>query len=304
MAVSFSRYGRLYYLDAGDAHYAVGERVLVPTDDGPEVATVVWPPTTVPEDIGGLPACVGRAERAHLERDERHRELRVRARAAARRLVADRHLPMKIVAVDVVDTRPDIDRLVIVYFTAPHRVDFRDLVRDLAHAVQSRIDLRQVGARDEARLVGGIGPCGRELCCATFLTEFEPVSARLAKDQDLPLNPLKIAGACGKLMCCLAYEHPLYTEFRRSAPKLGSTVETTEGLRGRVVGYNVPADRVVVRDEESGRRCGCARTSICPRREEFSGSQAASTVPTPADLADTLPYGTRLPGGDDTTDEP
>jgi cell fate regulator YaaT (PSP1 superfamily) len=304
MAVSFSRYGRLYYLDAGDEHYAVGERVLVPTDDGPEVATVVWPPTTVPEEVGGLPSCVGRAEQTHLERDERNRELRVRARAAARRLVADRTLPMKIVAVDVVDTRPDIDRLVVVYFTAPHRVDFRDLVRDLAHAVQSRIDLRQVGARDEARLVGGIGPCGRELCCATFLTEFEPVSARLAKDQDLPLNPLKIAGACGKLMCCLAYEHPLYTEFRRSAPKLGSAVETTDGLRGRVVGYNVPADRVIVRDEESGRRCGCARASICARREEFTGSEAASTIPTPADLADTLPYGTRVPRADDTTDEP
>ena len=280
MAVTFSRYGRLYYLDPGKVAYRVGEQVLVPTADGPEVATVVWPPTTVPDDLGSIPPCAGRVTEEHLGRDERNRARRVQARGAARRLVRELSLPMKIVAVDVIDTRPDIDLLVIVYFTAPHRVDFRELVRTLASAVQARVELRQVGARDDARLQGGIGPCGRDLCCATFLTDFEPVSARLAKDQDLPLNPLKIAGACGKLMCCLAYEHPLYTDFKRTAPRLGDTVETTDGsVRGRVVGYNVPAGSILVRDAESGRRCACPKADVCGSRSSFETSPAAQTRP-------------------------
>jgi cell fate regulator YaaT (PSP1 superfamily) len=282
MAVTFTRYGRLYYLDPAGETYSVGEPVLVPTDDGPEVATVVWPPTEVPDEIGSLPRCAGRAGAEHLDRDERNRAARAEARSAAKQLIAELGLPMKVVAVDVVDTRPDVDLLVVVYFTAPHRVDFRDLVRRLASTVRARVELRQVGARDDARLQGGIGPCGRELCCATFLTDFEPVSARLAKDQDLPLNPLKIAGACGKLMCCLAYEHPLYTEFKRSAPPVGETVTTTDGsLSGRVIGYNVPAGAVIVRDAESGRRCSCPRADVCSARDAFEASAAARTRPAP-----------------------
>lgn len=287
MAVTFSRYGRLYYLDPGDAAYRVGERVLVPTDDGPEVATVVWPPTEVPDDLGSVPRCAGRAQPSHVERDERNRSKRVDARRHARRLIGEYDLPMKVVAVDVVDTRDDIDLLVIVYFTAPHRVDFRQLVRSLAAAVRARVELRQVGARDDARLQGGIGPCGRDLCCSTFLADFEPVSARLAKDQDLPLNPLKIAGACGKLMCCLAYEHPLYTEFKRSAPRLGETVESCDGsISGRVVGYNVPAGAVIVRDADSGRRYACPKADVCGSRADFESSPAAANRPAPSVLTD------------------
>jgi cell fate regulator YaaT (PSP1 superfamily) len=286
MAVTFSRYGRLYYLDPGEQHYSVGEAVLVPTVDGPEVATVVWPPTPVDSPVGGLPVCAGRAEQAHLDRDERNREAKREAKVSARRLVAAAGLPMKVVGVDLVDTRAEVDRLVIVYFTAPHRVDFRELVRDLARAVHARVELRQVGARDEARLLGGVGSCGRDLCCATFLTEFEPVSARLAKDQDLPLNPLKIAGACGKLLCCLAYEHPLYVEFRRTAPRLGEQVSSDDGnVSGRVVGFNVPADRVLVRDDETGRRTPCPRASVCGTRRSYAASAAAGTAP--QSLADT-----------------
>ncbi len=300
MAVQFSRHGRLYYLDPSTQTYAVGDRVLVPTDDGPEVATVVWPPTQVDEPVRGLPVCAGRAEASHLDRDDRNRAEKAEARATARRLVAAAGLPMKIVGVDLVDTRPDVDRLMIVYFTAPHRVDFRELVRDLARAVRARVELRQVGARDEARLIGGIGSCGRELCCATFLTEFEPVSARLAKDQDLPLNPLKIAGACGKLLCCLAYEHPLYMEFRRAAPRLGEQVVTSDGtVSGRVVGFNVPADRVVVRDDETGRRTPCPRADVCATRAGFASSPAAATSPGLDPLAERR---ADLPA--DTGDEP
>jgi cell fate regulator YaaT (PSP1 superfamily) len=175
---------------------------------------------------------------------------------------------MKVVGIDFVDRRADVDQLVIIYFSAPHRVDFRELVRDLARGLRARIELRQVGARDEARLQGGIGPCGRDLCCATFLKDFEPVSVRMAKEQDLPLNPLKISGACGRLMCCLKYEHPLYQEFNAKAPANGTTVETPLG-DGTVVGHNVPSDTVVVRLAASGRRCACSRADVCSPRQQY-----------------------------------
>jgi cell fate regulator YaaT (PSP1 superfamily) len=130
------------------------------------------------------------------------------------------------------------------------------------------VELRQVGPRDEARLQGGIGPCGRDLCCATFLKDFEPVSVRMAKDQDLPVNPLRIAGACGRLMCCLKYEHPLYQDFHASAPHLGDQVETPEGP-GVVTGHNVPGDKVVVKLTADGRKCACTRASVCGSRQAY-----------------------------------
>ncbi len=120
---------------------------------------------------------------------------------------------MKVAGVDHVLS----DNRTIIYFSAPHRVDFRSLVRDLGATLKGRVELRQLSARDEARIIGGIGSCGRELCCSTFLVDFEPVSVRMAKDQDLPLNPLRISGACGRLMCCLKYEHPLYQDARDSS---------------------------------------------------------------------------------------
>ncbi|WP_233510047.1 PSP1 domain-containing protein [Actinomadura craniellae] len=260
MAVSFTRYGRLYYLDPGPHTPQVGDRVLVPTDAGPEVAECVWAPQWVSEDIGGLPVCAGLAGEEHLARDEANRRHRAEGRSTAKRLIRKHELPMKVIGIDYLDA----DNVYKVYFSAPHRVDFRALVRDLARAMKARVELRQVGPRDEARLQGGIGPCGRDLCCATFLKDFEPVSVRMAKEQDLPVNPLRIAGACGRLMCCLKYEHPLYQEFKERAPRLGSTVDTPEG-QGVVVGYNVPGDQVNVK--VAGRRCACPSASVCaPRR--------------------------------------
>lgn len=277
MAVSFTRYGRLYYLDPGGTSPRVGDRVLVPTDSGAEVAECVWAPQEVTEEVGGLPVCAGLAAPEHLERDERNRARRTLARSTAKRLIRQHELPMKVVAVDYLDAE---ERLVI-YFSAPHRVDFRQLVRALAAELRARIDLRQLGPRDEARVQGGIGPCGRDLCCATFLKDFEPVSVRMVRDQDLPLNPLKISGACGRLMCCLKYEHPLYQEFKADAPAVGSTVETPEGP-GRVVAHQVPADAVVVRLAESGRRCACPKASVCAPRQAHEQAYGA-----PAAVADT-----------------
>jgi cell fate regulator YaaT (PSP1 superfamily) len=265
-AVSFTRHGRLYYADPGDLSPRVGDRVLVPTDDGPEVAECIWAPEEVPEAVGGLPVLAGFAQDQDVERDTANRRRRAEAKVAARRLVREHDLPMKVLAVDVLD-RAEPPRIVV-FFSAPHRVDFRELVRDLARTLDSKVELRQLGPRDEARVQGGIGPCGRDLCCATFLKDFEPVSIRMAKDQDLPVNPLKISGACGRLMCCLKYEHPLYLDFKADAPKMGSTVETPEG-DGRVVAYNVPSDTVIVRLSETGARCACSKADVCGSRKAY-----------------------------------
>jgi cell fate regulator YaaT (PSP1 superfamily) len=272
MAVSFERYGRLYYLDAGDLTPRVGDKVLVPTDGGTEVAECVWAPAWVSDEIGGLPRLAGLAAGSDLDRDAHNRRRRAEAKVAAKRLIRQHELPMKVVGVDYLDRGEP--RRIVVYFSAPHRVDFRDLVRDMSRTLDTKVELRQLGARDEARVQGGIGPCGRDLCCATFLKDFEPVSVRMAKDQDLPVNPLKISGACGRLLCCLKYEHPLYQEFKATAPKVGVTVESPEG-EGRVVGHNVPSDSVVVRLSASGQTCRCSRASVCAPRTSFDDAVAA-----------------------------
>ncbi|MCW2614252.1 MAG: hypothetical protein JWN08_1246 [Frankiales bacterium] len=255
-AVSFSRHGRLHYLDPGPFTVAVGDRVLVPTDAGTEVAECVWAAEWVGE-ADGLPVVAGLAGPADLARDEANRRRKAEVRVAAKRLVREHGLAMKVVAVDVLDR----EGKAVVYFTADGRIDFRELVRDLARTLDVRVELRSISARDDAKVQGGIGPCGRDTCCSSFLKDFEPVSLRMAKDQDLPLDPLRISGACGKLLCCLKYEHPLYAEFLARAPALGEAV-----AGGTVVGHDVPRDEVVVRGP-SGTRTPCSLASVCgPRR--------------------------------------
>src|SRR6201992_1230698 len=205
MALSFERYGRLYYLDPGAHTPSIGDKVLVPTDSGPEVAECIWAPQWISEDIGGLPLCAGLATEEALEREEPPRRRRAECRIAAKRFIRTHKLPMKVTAVDYVAA----SHAFTVYFSAPGRVDFRALVRDLAGQLRARVELRQIGPRDEARLQGGIGPCGRDLCCATFLKDFEPVSVRMAKEQDLPVNPMRIAGGRRPAVCVPAASHPL-----------------------------------------------------------------------------------------------
>jgi cell fate regulator YaaT (PSP1 superfamily) len=260
----FQPQGRLYYADPGSLTPQVGDHVLYPTDKGAEVAQVTWAPQWVSEDVGGLPVLSALAGPADIAAGTASRKKRAAARVAARRLVREHNLPMKISGVDH-DAAANHTTL---YFTAPHRIDFRALVRDLAATLNGRVELRQLSARDEARLTGGIGSCGRELCCSTFLVDFEPVSIRMAKDQDLPLNPLRISGACGKLMCCLKYEHPLYEDFAAKAPAIGESVDTDDGP-GTVVGHNVPGEQVVVRMSADGRRSPCALASVCSSRQAY-----------------------------------
>jgi cell fate regulator YaaT (PSP1 superfamily) len=272
-AVSFNRYGRLFYLDPGELRPGVGDLVLVPTDEGPEVAECVWAPEWTDEDTSGFPRLLGLAGPDDLRRDEQIRRAKADAKVAAKRLIREHELPMKVVAVDHVPSSSgpvstNSGARTTIYFTAPHRVDFRSLVRDLGATLKCRVELRQLSARDSARVQGGIGSCGRDLCCATFLTDFEPVTIRMAKDQDLPLNPMRISGACGRLMCCLKYEHPLYQKFQASAPAVGERVTTDEGP-GRVVGHSVPRDTVLVRMDADGSRCSCSRASVCGSRQAY-----------------------------------
>jgi cell fate regulator YaaT (PSP1 superfamily) len=170
----------------------------------------------MPEDIGGLPVCAGLAGPDDLERDEQNRRRRAEARLAARRLIREHELPMKLTAVDFLSA----SNVFVVYFSAPHRVDFRGLVRDLAARLRARVELQQIGPRDEARLQGGIGPCGRDLCCATFLKDFKGLVRPDGQGPGLPGRPVRIAGACGRLMLALPQvpgNAPLYADFGKSA---------------------------------------------------------------------------------------
>jgi cell fate regulator YaaT (PSP1 superfamily) len=273
-AVTFTERGRLYYADPGELTLAVGDHVLYPTDEGPEVAQVMWAPSWDTDDIGGLPRLEGLATEADLTALEDSRKKRAEARVAARRLIRAHGLPMKVTGVDhVLHTNRTV-----IYFSAPHRVDFRALVRDLGATLKGRVELRQLSARDEARVIGGIGSCGRELCCATFLVDFEPVSVRMAKDQDLPLNPMRISGACGRLMCCLKYEHPLYQSAHNEGPEVGSCITTPEGEEGTVLRLDVPGEKVVLRMASDGRTSSCAMASVCSSRKAHDVHYGDGTV--------------------------
>lgn len=276
-AVAFNKYGKLYYLDPAGFSPRVGDKVLIDTDDGPEVADCMWAPQWVDEDTSGFPRLLGLAQEVDLQRDALMRQRKAEGRIAANRLIREHQLPMKVISVDHTPGAEGIPPeeqawgagpRTTIYFTAPHRVDFRSLVRDLGATLKCRVELRQLSARDSAKVQGGIGSCGRDLCCSTFLTEFEPVSIRMAKDQDLPLNPMRISGACGRLMCCLKYEHPLYQDFHASAPGLGEQVSTPDG-DGRVVGHSVPRDAVVVRLNADGTRSVCPKASVCGSRKAY-----------------------------------
>ena len=277
MAVWFEKYGRLYYLDPGEHAVGVGDHVLFPTEAGPEVAECVWAPEWVSEgSFEALAVCGGFATDEDRVRDAENKKRRAEARLVANRMIRRHELPMKVVGVDYLDRSEDFDKQVVVYFTAPHRVDFRALVGELAKALRARIDLRQIGSREAASITGGIGSCGRELCCATFGKNFDPVSLRMARLQDLPANPMRISGACGRLMCCLKYEHPLYVDFVKSVPAVGERATSPEG-DGVVVGHSVPTDTVVLKLLASGEVTHCDRASVCSARKSYDSRPSAGS---------------------------
>ena len=266
VGVSFRTGGKVYLYDPEGMGLVPGDEVVVPAAKGVGYGRVVTAIREVPtEDLEEpLKKVMRRASALDKERQRENTEKKEEAYRTARKMIQKHGLPMKLVDVDYVFDGSSI----VFYFTAEGRVDFRDLVKDLASTLKARIELRQVGVRDEAKMVGGLGPCGRDLCCSLFLSDFNPVSIKMAKEQDLPLNPAKISGICGRLMCCLKYEVAAYEEFNQRAPAMGSEVDTEQGP-GRVVGYHVPRSLVVV-EVENGKRVDVPLDDLKPRKDHRS----------------------------------
>lgn len=242
--IKFRAAGRQYDFDALHFELKVGDRVVVETDRGRALGTVAGPPREVPRS--DAPADVKIIVRPASEDDLALAGLNATREKEAVRFcqqrIKERKMEMKLVRAEYLFDGSKI----IFYFTADGRVDFRELVKDLAHYFHTRIEMRQIGVRDEAKMIGGIGICGRELCCCTFLTEFAPVSVKMAKEQGLALNPNKISGQCGRLLCCLGYEFETYCSMRKNLPKCGRKVQI-EGREGEVVDQKILAQKVTLR---------------------------------------------------------
>jgi cell fate regulator YaaT (PSP1 superfamily) len=247
--IRFRDTSRTFYVDPQGVHLEVGQWLFIETERGLELGEVVIAPQQlVASSLEGELKPIARiATEEDLDRAEALRAQEGEAVQVFARKIRDHNLPMKPVAADYA---ADGTRLTL-YFSANGRVDFRALVRDLAGQFRCRIELRQVGARDEARLIGGLGRCGRPLCCSTWLSNYVDVSMTMARNQDLPKNPEKLSGACGKLLCCLAYEDQFYQEARTRLPRLGQKVNTEQGP-GYVASLNILNETVSVRLEETG----------------------------------------------------
>jgi cell fate regulator YaaT (PSP1 superfamily) len=243
LGIRFKRAGRVYYFDPAGHEFAVGEYAVLETSRGAEVGCVAIAPRQVEESevTEPLKPVVRRASACDLLLQQHFKGEEAATLERCQQEVSRHNLSMKLVGAEY---NYDGSRLTF-FFTSETRVDFRDLVKELASIFKTRIELRQVGARDEAKYYGGLGRCGRPLCCAAFLGEFASVSIRMAKDQDLPLNPMKISGCCGRLLCCLGYENAQYCEMRQQMPRVGELLGTHLG-NGTVCNVNVIKDTVIV----------------------------------------------------------
>ena len=232
IGVNFREAGKIYYFAPGKHKLSVGSRVIVETTKGTEIGTVKIANKTVSakEISSPLKSIMRPATKYDLEKDAKNRNAELDAAIVCKKKIAQHKLDMSLVAAEYTF---DNSKLTF-YFTCETRVDFRELVKDLASTFKTRIELRQIGIRDEAKMMGGLGICGRKYCCAGFLTDFVQVSIKMAKEQNLSLNSAKISGACGRLMCCLRYEHDTYERAIRKLPASGSIVETKDGV-GTVV---------------------------------------------------------------------
>lgn len=236
IGIRFKDVGKVYYFAPDGVQFKQGEKAIVETARGVECGEIVLTNRTVPEStlVSPLKKIIRKAD----EKDEKQLEQNLRKEKEIMRVFTEKIEQHKL------DMKPiDIDctfdgSKILFYFTSDGRVDFRELVKDLAAIYRTRIELRQIGVRDEAKMLGGLGICGRPFCCSSFLGDFQPVSIKMAKEQSLSLNPTKISGTCGRLMCCLKYEQNCYEDFLRTTPKVGAYVETAEG-KGVVIEVNL-----------------------------------------------------------------
>lgn len=278
VSVRFKESGRTYYFDPGNLDLRSGDMVIVETVHGPELAKVIYEQFDVAENkvVGELKPVLRRADQADFDQAYGLNVDYDEIMARCNEKINEHGLDMNLVKAEY----NFYGSRLTFYFTAEKRVDFRLLVRDLARAFKTRIELRQIGPRDEARLLGGIGICGRMLCCSTFLPDYTRVSIKMAKDQDLPLNPAKISGVCNRLLCCLSYEHQQYVELKADLPRRGTWVETQDG-KGQVVEVNVLQQVVTVQLAQSGmqehyRVSDIQETTPPPRRESGTKQQATT----------------------------
>ena len=276
VGVRFRTAGKVYYFGPKNLDLKIGDRVIVETARGVEMGTVAVAPKEVPDDevVQPLKTVQRIATEEDFKRAEKNKEKEKEAFKICQEKIKKHNLEMKLI-----DAEYTFDNnKVLFYFTADGRIDFRELVKDLASVFKTRIELRQVGVRDETKIMGGIGICGRPLCCHSYLSEFIPVSIKMAKEQNLSLNPTKISGVCGRLMCCLKNEEETYEVLNSKLPGIGDTVTTADGLRGEVHSVNVLRQTVKVivvvdKDEKEIREYKVDQLKFKPRRKKGKGGE-------------------------------
>ena len=271
IGVRFRQAGKIYFFAPGKLHINQGDKVIVETARGVEFGSVVTGPKEVPDEdiMQPLKSVIRVAKEEDKRMEERNREKEKEAFNICLEKIRKHNLEMKLINAEYTFD----NNKVLFYFTADGRIDFRELVKDLAAVFRTRIELRQIGVRDETKIRGGIGICGRPLCCNTYLSEFAPVSIKMAKEQNLSLNPTKISGVCGRLMCCLTNEEETYEELNSRLPGIGDYVTTSDGLKGEVQSVSVLRQlvKVVVTledDEKEIREYKVSELRFKPKRKK------------------------------------
>ncbi len=262
--IRFQKKGAILDYDARDLDLEIGDKVMVEWEDGLKMGTV----TELKESDSSVPSLkshqrvIRKTTEADLDYESRKGHKEKEVYKACFESIKELELPMKLVKVESI---PNINKF-ICYFTAEGRIDFRNLVKNLASDFHARVEMKQIGSRNRAKMAGGIGRCGRELCCSSFLHDFEPITVRMAKDQGLSLDPTKISGVCGRLMCCLIYEHKTYCEYKKKLPKYGKKV-ATELLTGKVTKQDILRQKVWIRPDDGSKEIAVPLEEI--KKESF-----------------------------------
>ncbi|MEI8354989.1 MAG: stage 0 sporulation family protein [Deltaproteobacteria bacterium] len=279
--IQFNTAGKLYDFNTGGIDLHCGDKVIVETERGKSIGSVVKGPFDLVErhSTDGLKSILRKAQPEDLQAAAGNAAKEKEAYTFCQARIKERGMDMKLVKAEYLFDGSKA----IFYFTADGRIDFRELVKDMAHAFHTRIEMRQIGVRDESGMVGGLGICGRELCCSSFLREFEPVSVKMAKEQSLALNPSKISGQCGRLLCCLGYEFETYCALRKCLPKCGRRVQSGESV-GEVIKLNILEGTVTIRTDDN--------QEVLVRGEDITPGDAAERTKKPVKPAESKPRNT------------